>query len=530
MAPRSKPETLSERTFDFVMTEYRSLVVVVFALPLSFVWDILMWARAMLVSYLHSAPSQHAERVRSVSEQVKARPAGQRLCTNRPGWQSISLSYRTYKKDMHAVDLPGMMDIISIDLEARTVTVEPGVSTGQLTHMLLPMGYTLPVVPEMDDLTMGGLICGTGIESSSHRCGLFHEQCVSFELCLADGKVVNASATELPDLFQAVPWSYGTLGLLLSATIRIVPCQPLVKLTYYPFHDKEKALAHFAKLSSAGDAAPEFVETLAFSNDHYVVMSGEPAAAPGADGPLNVISRWHKPWFFKHVESKLWKAKGQSSSAETVEYIPLRDYYHRHTRSMFWEMEMMFPLGNHAIMRWTLGWLLPPKVSFLKLTQTEFTRKLTEETHVAQDFLVPMRDLGSILSTCHTAYDRIYPVWLCPHSHRALPGSILVDPVKPEPSGEEMWVDVGVYGLPVAVKEKREFDMVKAMRCVEGKLRETGSVQMLYADIFQTREEFEQMFPHEGYRKVRAKYHAEGAFPEPYDKMHVLGVKKEKRK
>ena len=94
-----------------------------------------------------------------------------------------------------------------------------------------------------------------------------------------------------------------------------------------------------------------------------------------------------------------------------------------------------------------------------------------------------------------------------------------------EPSHDK----VGVYGLPMAVKEKREFDMVKAMRCVEARLRETGSVQMLYADIFQTREEFEQMFPHDGYRKVRAKYHAEGAFPEPYDKMHVLGVTKEKR-
>ena len=49
----------------------------------------------------------------------------------------------------------------------------------------------------------------------------------------------------------------------------------------------------------------------------------------GTDGPLNVLSRWHKPWFFKHVESKL--ADGKPS----VEYVPLRDYYHRHTHSMF---------------------------------------------------------------------------------------------------------------------------------------------------------------------------------------------------
>jgi len=43
----------------------------------------------------------------------------------------------------------------------------------------------------------------------------------------------------------------------------------------------------------------------------------------------------------------------------SVEYIPLRDYYHRHTKSMFWEMELFLPVGNHPIARVLLGWLLP---------------------------------------------------------------------------------------------------------------------------------------------------------------------------
>jgi hypothetical protein len=45
---------------------------------------------------------------------------------------------------------------------------------------------------------------------------------------------------------------------------------------------------------------------------------------------------------------------------------------------------------------------------------------------------------------------------------------------------------------------------------------------MLYADIFQSRHEFEQMFPHAGWRKMREKYGAEGAFPDVFDKMHSL--------
>ena len=41
---------------------------------------------------------------------------------------------------------------------------------------------------------------------------------------------------------------------------------------------------------------------------------------------LNEIGKWHKPWFFKHVEKFLKERR------TATEYIPLRDYYHRHSR------------------------------------------------------------------------------------------------------------------------------------------------------------------------------------------------------
>ncbi len=38
--------------------------------------------------------------------------------------------------------------------------VEPLVTMGQLTAALTPLGWTVPVLPELDDLTIGGLIAG----------------------------------------------------------------------------------------------------------------------------------------------------------------------------------------------------------------------------------------------------------------------------------------------------------------------------------------------------------------------------------
>ena len=43
----------------------------------------------------------------------------------------------------------------------------------QLNDYLVKKGWTRPVVPELDDLTIGGLVMGGGIESTSHKYGLF---------------------------------------------------------------------------------------------------------------------------------------------------------------------------------------------------------------------------------------------------------------------------------------------------------------------------------------------------------------------
>lgn len=64
---------------------------------------------------------------------------------------------------------------------------------GQLSRTLEPLGLALAVVPELDQLTVGGLVMGTGVETSSHIHGLFQHICTEYELVLADGSVVTCS-------------------------------------------------------------------------------------------------------------------------------------------------------------------------------------------------------------------------------------------------------------------------------------------------------------------------------------------------
>jgi delta24-sterol reductase len=76
------------------------------------------------------------------------------MCTARPGWQTISFRIPKYKQSLKTIEV-NLVDILEIDVTNEVVTVEPLVSMGQLSATLEPLGWTIPVLPELDDLTVG---------------------------------------------------------------------------------------------------------------------------------------------------------------------------------------------------------------------------------------------------------------------------------------------------------------------------------------------------------------------------------------
>lgn len=61
----------------------------------------------------------------------------------------------------------------------------------------------------------------------------------------------------------------------------------------------------------------------------------------------------------------------------------------------------IIPFGNNPVFRYLFGWMVPPKISLLKLTQGEAIRKLYEQHHVVQDMLVPLKSLEKSIQTFH---------------------------------------------------------------------------------------------------------------------------------
>lgn len=403
-----------------------------------------------------------------------------------------------------------MYDILEIDEAKGTVRVEPQVNMGQITAALNPLGWTLAVVPELDDLTVGGLVNGFGVETSSHKYGLFQFICESFELVTAEGKLIKCSREENAELFSMIPWSYGTLGFLVAVELKIVPCKKYVRVEYIPYHNQDELVQRFDK-ESRMVGHNDFVEALVYSKNEGVVMIGNMVDKVGDDGKKNALRRWYKPWFYKHVEKILHNKK------EVVEYVPLRQYYHRHTRSLFWAMAEVIPFGHKTWHRFWFGCLMPPQISLMKYFETETTRRLREKYNVAQDMLMPMDKLKDSMNHFHDHWG-LSPIWLCPMAVYEQPNGLgLLHPHKKEDgSVDEMFVDIGAYG----VGKTAGFDGNEALHNCEQFVIKHKGYQAMYAKTLLSKEDFRRMFDHSYYDEIRKELpYSDKAFPEIYDKL-----------
>ena len=92
---------------------------------------------------------------------------------------------------------------------------------------------------------------GGGIESTSHKYGLWQNICLKYELVLSDGTITTCTRDENSDLFYAIPWSYGTLGFLTYVDLMIIPFKPYIRLVYEPTYSLDETMEVFVDYASS---------------------------------------------------------------------------------------------------------------------------------------------------------------------------------------------------------------------------------------------------------------------------------------
>jgi len=100
---------------------------------------------------------------------------------------------------------------------------EAGVSLAKIQRVILPRGWSFPVLPGTQYVTLGGMVAADVHGKNHHVDGTIGRHVQSLRLLLADGRVVRCSREERADLFRATLGGMGLTGHILEAEVRLQP-------------------------------------------------------------------------------------------------------------------------------------------------------------------------------------------------------------------------------------------------------------------------------------------------------------------
>jgi len=124
------------------------------------------------------------------------------------------------------IDFSINMKSISIDVENKIATVEPGMRWGDFYTAAVPLGLGAPG-GSCPGVGVGGSSLGGGANDLATVLGYSLDNVLGFQVVLANGSVVEASDYSHPDLFWALRGAgHGGLGVVTSITLQLSPIEP----------------------------------------------------------------------------------------------------------------------------------------------------------------------------------------------------------------------------------------------------------------------------------------------------------------
>jgi Fe-S oxidoreductase/FAD/FMN-containing dehydrogenase len=115
-------------------------------------------------------------------------------------------------------DFYRMKDVLSIDVEKETVTIQPGITWEQLDKKLKPKGLVIRLYPtSYPSSSAGGWLAQGGAGIGSYEYGWFSENVEKARIVLPSGEVQEVSGKNL----EVVADAEGTTGLISQMTIRV---------------------------------------------------------------------------------------------------------------------------------------------------------------------------------------------------------------------------------------------------------------------------------------------------------------------
>jgi FAD/FMN-containing dehydrogenase len=118
------------------------------------------------------------------------------------------------------------LDQVSIDPGSRIATIGAGTRWSKVVAAAGEHGLA-PICGSSTDVGVVGYLLGGGLGPLARSHGFSSDYLVSLRVVTGTGELVDASATERPDLFWALRGGKGGLGLVTELCLRLVPLRTL---------------------------------------------------------------------------------------------------------------------------------------------------------------------------------------------------------------------------------------------------------------------------------------------------------------
>ena len=405
----------------------------------------------------------------------------------------------------NTVSLQEFDSVLYINKKELIAEVESNCTYYQISRETLKMGLIPSVVPEFRGITIGGAISGLGVESSSFKYGLVHENIPEFDVLTGDGKIVTCTKTKNSDLYYTFPNSLGSLGYITKCKLKLIETLPYVKTTIIKYNNPEEFLRTL--VSKSEKKSSDFLDAVIFSINNLCIIEGFFInSIPKKMTPFNR----YKTIYYKELEK----------STNRIIYFHTWDYLWRWDTDAFWGIEyspFLAKFLTNTLLRQTLlkSILRTDTLLRIKKIYDKVIKPLCQLGLVAryedliQDVALTEEKFNDFFKWFNNTIC-VYPLWVCPVNNSRNKDRYPLYPLK-----DKLIIDLGFYSRKILNKEMNNnyynvlFDeKLKSLNCMKG----------LYSKNTFTEKDFWKLYKRSKYLKVKSKYDKNNIYPDLYSK------------